>query len=98
MSAGKIDNKAESLLSLDFCNNVARMAGQSSYVAEAQVHATLYAAEQAAALVEQQRIANLIAYLERLSGPKADIDKLHKSDQDGWFVAVNQIRDGLGLA
>lgn len=60
-------------------------------LAAAQVHATLYAAEQTAALVEQARIANLIALREA------------REPSDDWDFNSptppirSEIRKGLGL-
>lgn len=63
----------------------------TSYQFEGLIRATLYAADQTAALAEQQRIANLIALAEAPGGwasvyATADYDDVH---------AV--IRKGLGL-
>lgn len=57
--------------------------------AEAQVHATLY-------LAEQQRIANLIAYMEKLGHPTV-LDQLHDQDVKDFKAAVKIVRAGLGL-
>jgi len=68
--------------------------------AHAQVHATL-------ALVEQQRIANLIAVAQMEGGPHKDVNNwtVAVKDPNGYYVAdepvglhiSTQIREGLGL-
>lgn len=58
-------------------------AGTMAWCAEAQVHATL-------ALVEQQRIANLIAMHQSTFPPEM-------LDRDGWFAAQKEIVAALGL-
>ena len=56
-------------------------------VATAHVHATLY-------LAEQQRIANLIAFMDAESGPYKEINNI----EGGIAAALAQIREGLGLS
>jgi len=55
-------------------------------VSEAQVHATL-------ALVEQQRIANLIA----VYGSTGEVESGYESRTVDFGFFVDQIREGLGL-
>lgn len=59
-------------------------------LAEAQVLATL-------ALAEQQRIANLIAYVVKLSSHPTDISQMHATDIANFRSMSNQIREGLGI-
>ena len=87
-----IDHKQEAVHMLDHSNRYGTPI-------EAQVHATLYAAEQTAALVEQQRIANLIAYTESLATAERDGYVLPPREARGDVdVARDLIREGLGLA
>lgn len=72
-----------------------------TYLAEAQIHATL-------ALVEQQRIANLIAAFQMEGGTykQANNWKRRVHDQDGFYVydeeanvfLGNEIKEALGLS
>jgi len=59
-------------------------------LAEAQAHATL-------AVAEQQRIANLIAYVVKLSSHTTDISNMHPDDVAAFQSMSAQIREGLGL-
>lgn len=55
------------------------------------VHATL-------ALVEQQRIANLIAFRNILTpANKIDVSQLHKQDLADFYALIPIVRKGLGL-
>lgn len=86
-----IDHKAEALRLVLFGEqdrigdlSVAEM---HACAALSQVHATL-------ALVEQQRIANLIAFIDAEGGPHKVINHI----SGGWATVVDQITDELGLA
>ncbi|WP_437582707.1 hypothetical protein ACSAGD_10605 [Paramicrobacterium sp. CJ85] len=60
-------------------------------VKSAQVHAAL-------AMVEQQRVANLIAVRQMEGGPYKDINRWDDGDEtDSLPLATQQIREGLGL-
>jgi len=60
-------------------------------IQRALVHATL-------ALVEQQRIANLIAFRNMLTpANKIDVSQLHKQDLADFHALVPIVREGLGL-
>jgi len=68
------------------------------HTAAALVHATLYAAEQTAALVEQERIANEIAYVVKISAYPTILTSLHPADVDSFHALSKSIREALGLA
>lgn len=57
---------------------------------EAQVHATL-------ALVEQQRIANLIALLNGGVNSEAVVNAPGDFSTNGWYGLYDEVRKGLGL-
>ena len=61
---------------------------------EAQVHATLYLAEQQKRTANEAHLANLIAFLESEGGPYKVINNV----EGGWSSAIEQIREGLGLS
>jgi hypothetical protein len=88
------DHKKEAIESLDGLGYT----GDEAYVGQAQVHATLY-------LAEQQRIANLIAYVMLLETQYAESAK-NPSEYDHATRAASvarhtlvlaQIREGMGL-
>lgn len=56
----------------------------------AQVHATL-------ALVEQQRIANLIAAFQMEGGPYKEANDWTDGEEDANVSIRRQVREGLGL-
>lgn len=60
---------------------------ESSRQLQALVHATLEVAE-------QQRIANLIAFMDAEGGPYKDINNI----EGARGLALEQIREGLGLS
>lgn len=103
--SGRIDHAAEARRLADIADrhygqiehrNGAMAASQSvealMVATEAQVHATL-------ALVEQQRIANLLALGQATNADGSRIAPWAVTHPvDGWSVAVNdEIREGLGL-
>ncbi len=92
MSDEKIDHAAEARASLDFMFMGGATSGERAVqVAKAQVHATL-------ALMEQQRIANLIAYAShRLDHRSAIGDDLPSALIHLLASADFQAREGLGL-
>ena len=59
-------------------------------VAMAQVRAAL-------ALVEQQRIANLIAASQMEGGPYRDVNRWSNGEEDAVMVIRREVREGLGL-
>jgi hypothetical protein len=93
MSMEKIDHKAkavEHLLRLDIFEE--GEPGGSETLLAAQVHATL-------ALVEQQRITNLIA-IAALNEPRSDFTKPWdgRDDTVAWGAIRDQVAAGLNLA
>lgn len=62
----------------------------SDIAAVAQVHATL-------ALVEQQRIANLIALLNGGVNSEAVVNAPGDFSTNGWYGLYDEVRKGLGL-
>lgn len=87
MSAGHAE-RAEQVLHLCLPNDdTFTILKTRDQLALAQVHATL-------ALVEQQRIANLIAFMESEGGPYKDINEV----EGGRANALTQIVEGLSLS
>ena len=87
------DHKAEALDLIDSEYVQGRFNGRrdaSLMLSEAQVHATLY-------LAEQQRIANLIAYGDSLSDNQRDGYWLTEKGQARCDLVESQIIEGLGL-
>jgi hypothetical protein len=80
-------NKAEEILSTDDNFPIAVAAAR---IAQSQVHATLY-------LAEQQRIANLIAYYALVVAQEAYGTMPSHITSNRLDVASNQIIEGLGL-
>lgn len=93
-----VDHKAEAMLCIHYANSpeVGWSGVAGNAMTQALVHATLYAAEQTAELVKQQRIANLIAFL--LSA-QSDYNEgsLTKELIDRVDSASAQVLEGLGL-
>jgi hypothetical protein len=80
------DHKKEAIESLDGLGYT----GDEAYVGQAQVHATLY-------LAEQQRIANLIAWKENINAFQR-ADYVLDTETVGYLnKATDQIIEGLGL-
>ena len=106
-----IDHKAEAELAEIHASAMYGTGTDTAYwLTSAQVHATLYAAEQTAELVKQQRIANLIALgqLDAVAGldPLACVSEPVAADDQAdspWGITASRvlradIRDGLGLS
>jgi len=98
----RIDHAAEALDALIAVSNIEEPLTVANLLAEAQTHATL-------ALVEQQRIANLIALATNIHTPLADqpaTDAMgalvdyhpHENDEfGGWFEANPDVAAALGI-
>jgi hypothetical protein len=103
----RIEHTAEARLALEYAmrdvsENWPLQTGETKadIIAQAQVHATL-------ALVEQQRIANLIAVAQMEGGPYKESNTWTRSihDANGFYIADedanpyirHEIRTGLGL-
>ncbi|WP_104137303.1 hypothetical protein [Cryobacterium sp. Y62] len=91
---------------MDVSRNWEAMTGElkSDMLALAQVHATLALAESADAQVaairaqtEQLRVANMIAWIVKLSSHPTDGGQLHPADIDDFDALIEPIRKGLGL-
>ena len=89
MTTERIDHAAEANRILDNLNPPDRFVFEQTKLAFAQVHATL-------ALVEQQRIANLIE-LARFSHDAGDDQRIF-TDLDGAIKWRNEAAEGLGLS
>ena len=87
----RIDHYAEMLDALEVGKHAASNEFAAVKFAEAQVHATAYAAEQA-------RIGNLIAYMVKLSSHPTNVEELHPTDVADFQASVDIIRAGLGLS
>lgn len=91
-------------MSIDYAHNaqerikLAVKAPQVEGEVPALVLAQIAQAEATLALVEQQRIANLIAVRQMEGGPYKDINRWDNGDgADSLPLAIQQIREGLGL-
>ena len=80
------DHKKEAIESLDGLGYT----GDEAYVGQAQVHATLY-------LAEQQRIANLIAFVHSISEEVGNNVMPDYKVIDKAQEATKQVFEGLGL-
>lgn len=82
------DHRAEALAALRYWNNAEDSGTAISYASEGMVHALLYAGDQLAALVEQQRLQLLVSVSATAAVPLSDHD----------YAAIQaRIRAGLGL-
>ena len=90
------DSKAEAEKVNDYF--ASRMLPDAEVIALGQMNATLALAEQTAALVEQQRIANLLAYDESLVENERDGHILNSAGRARGELIEAQVVDGLGLA
>lgn len=89
MTTERIDHAAEANICIDYARKIESANEAYLSMTQAQVHATL-------ALVEQQRIANLIE-MARFSHD-ADDDQRIFTDLDGAIKWRNEAAEGLGLS
>lgn len=86
-----IDHAAEAQIRINFSHKSPPNDPISqTYMMQAQVHATL-------ALVEQQRIANLIAVFQMEGGPYKETNRWATDEEDANAIIVRDIKKGLGL-
>lgn len=84
----------EQLVSGDFAGE----SGHRELMARMNMQATLAAADETAALVAQQKLANQMAYLESLATVERDGYVLNQEGREDMATLHVAIREGLGLA
>ncbi|MBG9885322.1 hypothetical protein ABE10_01710 [Bacillus toyonensis] len=90
MSSDRIDHAAEALISVRAAHRAETKGEAQLFMTQAGVHATL-------ALVEQQRIANLIALWSMPNESKPGFIQASGLTGDQDEQAARMIREGLGL-
>ena len=102
MSDEKIDHAAEAVRVAHLADNYDRAdhftgAVGVSIGVESLVQAQIAQAHATLALVEQQRIANLIALLNGGTNSEAVVNVPGDFSADRWYGLYNEVRKGLGL-